>query len=292
MAKDLIIGVCSNFNYNHIKPWVKSAKDCGFQGDVVLVTIDLNEDDNKRIEQDGVIVIRAKKQGNMMIHMERFYHIHKFLNEHIKDYNWVISTDVRDVIFQRNPSEYLEFSPTDIISSGEAILIKDEHWNRDNIIKNFGEYFYDEIKDREVQCVGILAGTARAMKDLAFYIYQMSLNRPDWVADQAAYNMIIHHTPWRQITEFASLRHAWAINGHVTNYEPDMARFEPFLMEPRPRMENGLVVNDTGEPFYIVHQYDRVREWKKVVEQRYEVVIPSQYTPDLDNNVITINTGV
>lgn len=292
MAKDLIIGVCSNFSYNHVKPWVKSAKDCGFEGDVVLVTIDMNEDDNKRIEQDGIIVIRAKKQGNMMIHMERFYHIHNFLNTHRQDYNWVISTDVRDVIFQRNPSEFLELLPKDVISSGEAIRIKDEHWNRDNIIKNFGEYFYDEIKDREVQCVGVLAGNAWAMKDLAFYIYQMSLNRPDWVADQAAYNMIIHHAPWKQLTQFTSLQHAWAINGHVTNYEPDMARFEPFLMEPRPRLENDLVVNDAGEPFYIVHQYDRVREWKKVVEQKYEVVIPSQYTPDLDNNVITINTGV
>lgn len=291
MAKDLIIGVCSNFKYDDVKPWVRSSKDCGFEGDVVLITIDMSEEDNKRIEEDGVHVIRAKKQGNMMIHMERFFHIHNYLDNH-KGYNWVISTDVRDVIFQRNPSEWLEFQRHEVISSGEAIRIKDEHWNRDNIIKNFGQYFYEEIKDEVVQCVGVLAGYAAYMKDLSFYIYQMSLNRPDWVADQAAYNMIIHHAPWNKFTLHTTLSHAWAINGHVTNYEPDMKKFGPHLLEGRPYVENDQIVNENGEPFYIVHQYDRVREWKKIVEEKYGVKIKSQYTPDLDNNMIVINTGV
>ena len=291
MAQDLIIGVCSNFKYDDVKPWVRSAKDCGFEGDIVLITIDMPEEDNKRIEEDGIPVIRAKKQGNMMIHMERFFHIHNYLDNH-PDYNWVISTDVRDVIFQKNPSEWLELMPCEIVSSGEAIRIKDEHWNRGNIINNFGEYFYEEIKDQIVQCVGVLAGRATYMKDLAFYIYQMSLNRPDWVADQAAYNMIIHHTPWTQLTLHTDLSQAWAINAHVTNYEPDMAKFGPYLLEGRPYVDNGQIVNENGEPFYIVHQYDRVREWKKIVEEKYGVKIKSQYTPDIDNNMIVINTGV
>jgi hypothetical protein len=291
MAKDLIIGVCSNYKYDDVKPWVKSAKDCGFEGDVVLVTIDMDEETNQRIENDGVIVIRSAKNSNMMIHMERFYHIHKYLNEH-KDYNWVISTDVRDVIFQKNPSEWLEMMPCDIVSSGEAIRIKDEDWNKNNIIKNFGDYYYDEIKDRIVQCVGVLAGNSIHMKDLAFYIYQMSLNRPDWVADQAAYNMIIHRSPWVELTLHTDLSHAWAINGHVTNFEPEMNKFGPYLLEPRPTLNGDLIVNHNGEPFYIVHQYDRVREWKKIIEQRYNIKIKSQYTPDIDNSMIVINTGV
>ena len=292
MAKNLIIGVCSNFKYDDVKPWVKSSKDCGFEGDVVLVTIDMLEEDNKKIEDEGVIVIRARKQGNMMIHMERFFHIHKYINENMGKYDWVISTDVRDVIFQKNPSEWLELQTYGIISSGEAIKIKDEEWNRNNIIKNFGEYFYEDIKEAEVQCVGVLAGHAYQMKELSFYIYQMSLNRPDWVADQAAYNMIIWKGPWRQKTLHTELSHAWAINGHVTNYEKTMKQFEPFLLEGRPYVEGEEIVNEQGVPFYIVHQYDRVYEWKKIVEDRYGVKIKSQYTPDLDNNMIVINTGV
>ena len=290
MAKDLIIGVFSNYGYEEVKPWVKSSKDCGFEGDVVLIAIDASEETCEKIEEDGVIVIRANKRGQTMIHMERFLHIYNYLSEHQGEYGWVISTDVRDVIFQTNPSDWLEMMPRDIISSGEAIKIKNEDWNRDNIIKNFGWTFYEDVKEEVVQCVGVLAARATYMQDLVFYIYQMSLNRPDWVADQAAYNVFIHRKPWQTLTQFTNLEDAWAINGHVTNYEPDMDKFGPHLLDKRPTVFEDLVVNEYGEPFCIVHQYDRVREWKKIVEDKYDVKIYSQYTPDDD--VIIINTGV
>ena len=288
--KDLIIGVFSNYGYDEVKPWVKSSKECGFTGDVVLIGIDISDETAKAIKQDGVIVVRAKKNSDRMIHMERFFHIYNYLKEHQGEYQWVVSTDVRDVIFQDNPSDYFNFLPKSIVSSGEAIQIKHEHWNKNNIIKNFSEYFYDEVKDYVVQCVGVLAGQASYMQDLVFTIFQMSLNRPDWVADQAAYNVIIHRRPWKEITQFTRLMDGWTINAHVTNYEPDKNRFEPFLLEPRPTIKDGLVVNQHGDPFYIVHQYDRVYEWKKIVEEKYGVKIKSQYTPD--NDMIVINTGV
>jgi len=276
--KDLIIGVCSNLQYDDVKPWVKSSRDCGFKGDVVLMAIDMDEDSVKKVEADDVKVIKVKPHGSMRIHMERFYHIHKFLSENGRNYDYVTSTDVRDVIFQRNPSDFFDFfTRKQGVSSGEAIQIKNEHWNRDNIIKNFGEYFYESIKEEVVQCVGILSGTASYIKNLSFYIYQMSLNRPDWVADQAAYNMIIHNTPWKQLTHFSTLKDAWAINCHVTNYERDKQKFEPYLLEKRPYFKDGLVVNSDGEPFHIVHQYDRVSEWKSYYEQKYNIKIKSQY---------------
>jgi hypothetical protein len=62
-------------------------------------------------------------------------------------------------------------------------------------------------------------------------------------------------------------------------------------LEERPVFENGRVkVRKTGLEFYIVHQYDRVKEWKKYYEEKYGIKINSQYTPDED--VIVINTGV
>jgi hypothetical protein len=290
MAKDLIIGVCSNYKFNDVLPWVRSSKECGFKGDVVLVTIEMDEETNKQIEAEGVIVVRAKRNSDMMIHMERFYHVHKYLSEN-PDYVYVVSTDVRDVIFQNDPSEWFEFFTKGIVSSGEAILIKDEEWNRNNIIKNFGEYFYNEFKEKIVQCVGVLGGQSHYMKDLCFYIYQMSLNRPDWVADQSAYNVIVHSSPWKQLTHFANLADGWAINAHVTNYDRMIDHFTPLLLEERPVFENGRVKDrKTGLEFYIVHQYDRVKEWKKYYEDKYGIKINSQYTPDED--VIVINTGV
>ena len=58
-----------------------------------------------------------------------------------------------------------------------------------------------------------------------------------------------------------------------------MQQFGPYLLEPRPTFENGLVLNQNREPFVIVHQYDRVPEMKKYYEEKYGV-----------ENVITFRT--
>mgnify|MGYP003704905649 CR=1 FL=1 len=122
-------------------------------------------------------------------------------------------------------------------------------------------------------------------------LYQLSLNRADWVADQAAYNVLMNLYPYNDVTTFARLEDAWAINAHVTNRESQYEEFGPYLLEERPYFDetDGLVKDSkTKQPFVIVHQYDRVRAWKKFYEEKYGVKIKSQYTPDED--VITFRT--
>lgn len=289
--KDLVIGVFSNYTYDYVKPWIKSIKETGFKGDVVLYGIDIHGDTIDQIIKDGVILhLRKSSKEDSRIHMQRFFYIYDYLKEN-PDYRYVVSTDVRDVIFQQDPIKFITESDIRkaIITSGESIRIKDEEWNRNNIITNFGDYFYDEVKDKEVQNVGILAGTSYYVKDLCFALYQMSLNRPDWVADQAAYNMLVHHEPWTSIASKCDLQDCWAINAHVTNYDREKEKFAPFLMDVPPVLENGQIVHGkTKVPFHIIHQYDRVKEWKKFYEEKYDVKIESQYTPDDD--IIIIRT--
>ena len=264
MAKDLIIGAFSNFKFNHLKPWINSIKETNFSGDIVLIAVDPDPTTVQQIEDAGVKVFKVKNENNMMIHMLRFLHIYHYLKLHGHEYRYVITTDVRDVIFQSNPTEYVQNifgnSAAGILAQSEAIKIKDEAWNRDNIIKNFGQYFYIDVMENDVYNVGILAGTTDHIKDLCFYLYQMSSNRPDWVADQAAYNMILSYKPWTHLTLKLKLKDAWACNLHVTNKPDQMQQFGPYLLEPRPTFENGLVLNQNREPFVIVHQYDRQLE--------------------------------
>lgn len=276
--KDLIIGAFSNYNdYNVLKPWVQSIKDTGFSGDIVLIAVDVGDEIVERLVSEGVKIIRTGNPSNTKIHMLRFLHIFDYLKKHPLDYRYVITTDVRDVVFQGNPSEYLEIDANfsyrkDLIIQSEAILIRDEAWNRDNIIKNFGEYFYNEVKDFPVYNVGILAGEASWVRDACFSIYQLSLNRPDWVADQAAFNMMVNFNPWHDHIHRATLKDAWAINAHVTNKPDQMAEFGPYLLEERPSMVDGIVKNADGVPFVIVHQYDRVPEWTEYYSKKYGTI--------------------
>ena len=45
--------------------------------------------------------------------------------------------------------------------------------------------------------------------------------------------------------------------------------FKPLLLESSPTLVDKQVTTSTGEPYHIVHQYDRVPEWKKIVEEIY-----------------------
>lgn len=276
--KDLIIGAFSNYNdYNVLKPWVQSIKDTGFEGDIVLIAIDVGHVITDILKQNGVIVVRDNNEQGERIHMLRFLHIYNYIKNNPNVYRYVITTDVRDVVFQKNPSKYLESNEhfpftKDLIIQSEAIKIKDEAWNRDNIIKNFGHYFYDAVKDCPVYNVGIIAGEPDYVRDMCFSVYQMSLNRPDWVADQAAFNMIVNFQPWTNHIKFATLGDAWAINAHVTNKPDQLEEFGPYLLEKRPYMDAGLVKNSDGEPFVIVHQYDRVPEWTEYYSKKYGTI--------------------
>lgn len=271
--KDLIIGVFNNFEFEVLKPWIYSIKKTGFVGDVILVAVGAKEEVVREIVREGVQVICVNDNNNMRIHMLRFLYIYDYLRNHADKYRYVISTDVRDVIFQKDPTQEMGalLAHHHLIAQSESIFIKDEEWNRDNIIKNFGEYFYQQVKNQEVYNVGILAGKAPYVKDLCFELFQWSLNRPDWVADQAAYNMILSSRAWSDITLKLNLHAGWAVNAHVTN-KPDLKeKYGPFLLESRPYMDNlGTVRNAQGIEFTIVHQYDRVPEWMELYMLRFD----------------------
>lgn len=278
MAKqDLIIGAFKNYHFEIVKPWIKSINESGFEGDKVIIVINATEQTIKQIEAEGFKVIKVQPMTDAMFHMERFFHIYNYLKDKKDQYRNVITTDVRDVIFQRNPSEFLETavgigSGYDLVAVSESILIKNEHWNRENIKKSFGHYFYNDVQDKEVLNVGTLAGHVDEVCDLCGMLYQMSLNRMDWVADQAAYNIIMNWEPYKSITKFVGLKSAWTCNLHVTNKPEEKEMFAPFIIEKPPVFEDGLVKDgETGKPFYIVHQYDRDPVLKKFFDEKYGV---------------------
>jgi hypothetical protein len=274
--KDLIIGAFKNYNYEQVKPWIESINECGFKGDKVLIAIDASPETIDKITKAGFTAISAQSMSGAMFHMERFIHIYDYLKKHMDEYRFVVSTDVRDVIFQLDPMEYLSHvladnSVYDLVAVSECIRIKDEHWNRDNILKCFGPYFYEQIKDYEVLNVGTLAGRAHLICDLCGMLYQLSLNRADWVADQAAYNVLMGWSPYIDLTYITGLNDGFCCNLHVTNKPVEKDHFAPFITEKPPEFNGQVYCVETGEPYYIVHQYDRDPALKKFYHDKYGV---------------------
>jgi len=275
--KDLIIGAFKNYNFEQIKPWIQSINESEFKGDKVLIAIGASQETLDKITQSGFIAVPKVSISGNMFHMERFIHIYDYLRTHTDQYRFVISTDVRDVIFQSDPIQFIEKQFEDwpswprLIAVSECIKIKNEHWNRNNIIKCFGDYFYKEIEDREVLNVGTLAGLEDTIRDLCGMLYQLSLNRADWVADQAAYNVLMNLVPYKDITHITGLNDGFCCNLHVTNKPIEKDHFAPFITEKHPIFEHGLVKTADGKPYCIVHQYDRDPVLKKFYDDKYEV---------------------
>ena len=273
MAKrNLIIGGFSGYNYNQIKPWVLSidlhATDC----DKVMVIGDTDRDTTTRLLDLGW-KIEALPKLKAPIHVARFLGIYEYLRDRADDYEWVVTTDVRDVVFQSNPFNWLQTMhrtvPFKLVAGSESIRYRDEPWGDDNLLKAYGSFVHERFKDNVIYNVGTLGGRADYIRDLVFQIFFNGINRPIPIVDQAVYNVLLQTQPYKDATFFASQADGWACQAGTTVDPAKIDNFRPKLVEAEPYWKEGVVYSSTAKPFAIVHQYDRVPEWSRFYKKLY-----------------------
>lgn len=284
--KDVVIGAITNYSFDKIEPWVNSLEKSGFTGDKIMVCYNIDYDTVSELVKRNFIILgfnRDEEKQSLVYHkenfnicLERFGHMYYFLKEAQEKYRYLIATDVRDVIFQRNPSEWLEENLGDkkINASSESIRYKDENWGRDNLKLSFSEFLYEVNKDNIIHNAGVLSGDYETMLDLFLNISLSCGASPVHVPggggpDQAALNILLNLKPYRDITRFTSSEDGWAAQLGTTVDPYKLPAYGPVLTDPSPRLENGKVVTSTGKEFTIVHQYDRIPQWKDIIEKQY-----------------------
>jgi hypothetical protein len=271
VAKDLIIGAFKNLSYDQLKPYIHSVNDTDFKGDKVLIGIDVWSITKDLIEKEsGWKVIDVKTNGKGQIHMERFWYIYHYLRQH-PEYRYVITTDTRDVVFQTDPVEYVEEHITNFntIAVSECIKIKNEDWNKQNIKNCFNDMLY-EIEEQEVLNVGTIAGHADKVKDLCYMIYQMSLNKNDWVSDQSAYNVLMRLSPFVENTLITGLEDRFSCNLHITHKPIVKEQLAEYITQTPAHFDGSRVLNKFNQPYSIVHQYDRCPTMNEYFLNKYK----------------------
>jgi hypothetical protein len=301
LDKDLIIGGASNYEWKDLRNWVNSIKQSGFTGDIVIVGTNMKQETQEKLDNVGVKLFLYgdvdKKTGDIVApksgiepHVERFFYIWNYLDKTEEDYRFVITTDTRDVIFQLNPSDHIKrltknymFS---MIASCEGLEYGQEPWGSANFFNTFGPFFHEMYKEALIYNVGVLAGDASTMKGLMMMIFQMAVNRPLRICDQAVYNFIINQEPYNSETMKTGNEDAWAIQlgttreailagfgdiGGICKEKPEYIKTydEQYRFEQPLIVQNGPVFNHKGEEFVIVHQYDRVPRLKADIDARY-----------------------
>jgi hypothetical protein len=283
--KDIVIGAITNYTFDKISPWVNSLDRCGFDGIKILLCYNIDYNTvNELNKRNYVIFAFGKDETNkklvynkeyFSIVVERFYHMWYFLKSYPGEYRYIISTDVKDVIFQTNPSLWLENNIKDkkINVACESISYKDEEWGSHNLFKSFGPVIHDYCKNNLIYNAGTLAGSFNTMLDFFLNVYMVCQGAPSFIEggggpDQAAVNILLNMQPYKNITRFTMSEEGYAAQLGTTGPQVKN-RFGSKLVEKSPILINNMVCTSDGKPFSIVHQYDRVPEWKEIIEKKY-----------------------
>lgn len=278
--KSLILGTAThNLSWDQCKYWVNSINKCGYEGDKLIVIFGDNKDLEQKFSDNGFEVVSLRQlEPQEHVCVVRFFIYYAILEQRKDKNNFVIATDVTDVIFQKDPNKCLYTKLVDnnnkkhIIASSENITYKDEAWGANNIKQSFGIEAYEKLKDISIYNAGVIAGKIDAICDMFFTILSLCNDKQQHIpggggSDQAAYNILLSTIPYKFITLFAGHDSGWACQtGTVADPYKDYSKVN---IEANPIFENGIVKTSSGIDYFIVHQYNRNPIWKQAIEERY-----------------------
>lgn len=283
--KDIVVGCITGYTFDKIKPWVNSLDRCGFDGVKAMICYNIDYETVEELVKRNYTVLAFGKNDNLKkftykenfsIVVERFLHMWYFLKKFQGQYRYIISTDVKDVIFQTNPSEWLEknIGDKEINVACESIRYKDEEWGNHNLFKAFGPLVHDHNKDNLIYNAGTVSGKFDTMLDLFLNVYMLCNGTTHFTEggggpDQAAVNILLNMKPYKDITNFAMSEDGYAAQLGTTGPQVS-GKYADKLVEKSPILVDNMVCTSEGKPFAIVHQYDRVPEWKEMIEKKYE----------------------
>jgi hypothetical protein len=272
----LLIGGCSSYGWNEVKNWVLSAKKFAPHADIVLCASNVDGASVKRLLDEGVKMVVHEYMSQLSPHVQRFVFMHDYLQKN-QNYDYVIATDVKDVVFQSDPFQELAICGANLICGSEGLRYQDEEWGNTNLLQTFGPHFHAQWKRWEIFNVGVLGGTFADMSLLLLQIFITSISRPVSICDQAVFNYLVNYTGLQYSVHFSSPEDEWVVHAGTLADPRKIDKFRPNLMYREPQFgiagrldaSEKNVLTYAGLPYAIVHQYDRVPEWKEHFEELY-----------------------
>ena len=278
---DLVLAVMKNVNWHDVDCFIVSLRRTGYSGRVVMFVENITEDARTKLKEFGVELVDFNTPAAAMsVHFQTARYIPgaAFLQEHYKEFRYVMWTDVWDVVFQSNPFEWVEentsHAPT-IVAAKEGWLIKNQAINDIWIQKLTSGEEYARLREEEVLCAGTIFGDAESMKNLISAIANQVLTVDGMMGlDQGMVNVFLRRSPFKAITEIPD-----PSEGFVATCGPFLAPSDPATWTIAPPVfdrETGLVKTQDGKVFCVQHQYNRNEgplnqdsAWRSIVQGRY-----------------------
>lgn len=274
--KDLIIGWATKFSWEKIEAFAVSTVWCGFTGHKVLFVENLPQETRDNLKLLGFELIEIPtdipgRRNTFFDYIGRFLMIHRYLMAHPGAYRFVFCADTRDLIFQGNPSTWMEknLGEYKLVAASEFLRHVDSSPNMlwvNGMMREISSW----IAPTDIYCSGFIAGRAEYMVDLAaaIYFYSRNFTAHFWGADQPIYNTIMHQKAYADITLVPKAEDYFCINcvnvahDDLVNLMSDHPPIRPFYdFNPRHTRNQNLLWNN-GIPnlseYTVLHQYDRI----------------------------------
>ena len=260
----IIFGCITKYSPDDIRPYVESIQQSGFSGDKVMLVYDVPQETISYLKSKGWDLYG----GNLHQHiiLQRFVDAYKLLESYENE--TIIWTDVKDVIFQKDPAEWIEKNMKgEILAFSECVKFKDDSW----AVVNAGTSFpmeWEWLQNKTSYCAGTIVGKGYALKDLFIEIYRWSLTTANQgqLSDQAAYNVLINLNHFKENVQFVNQE-----EGFVTQLGTVFIKGNELpILEPTPIYKDTKFYNQNGDEFVIVHQYDRNEQIKQQIYQKYK----------------------
>lgn len=263
--KYTIVGCITKYGIDDIRPYVESIDKSGFKGEKLMLIYDVSNDVIEYLTKKGWLIVQSELQEHIIL--QRFRDMYAFLQSYETDV--IIWTDVKDVIFQKDPTEWLnKWMRRDILAFSECMIMQNEPWTCINSGTTFPMEWEFGMKDQISYCAGTIVGKKNSIRDLFIEIYRWSKTtaNPEQLSDQAAYNVLLHLKHFKNSVQFVKQE-----QGFVTQLGTVwMKKNEIPLLEPTPIYKDDKLYNQKGEEFTIVHQYDRDPYLKTQIKNLYK----------------------
>lgn len=262
-GRRLVLGAAIGFDVAQVRIFVESLR-AHYAGDVLLLIRWPGLEVARYLKSRGVDVIRVfqTRSFTRSVHARRYAIYLDHLRARADRYDQVMMSDVRDVVFQRNPFDGIASPKCHFYLESAQRTIGEDPTNSRWVRGCFSAAEAEQLGRYRISCSGITIGGTAA---IITYLERMAarIRAMPWRIyrqighgyDQAIHNYLVHLDP--------------AIDGIVVENNRHIATM---ALEPRTfyRLDGeSLIYGPDNHLFPICHQYDRFPDLLQAVEARF-----------------------
>lgn len=216
----------------------------------------------KKIQSFGVIILEVPdKLKNYGLINYRWKIYEDFIKDNKDKYNIVFTTDLRDSFFQKDIFKYFNNKKSFLGVAIEDGIISYEKFNKEWILKAYGEDVLNIIGNERIICAGTIWGTVDKFLEFSKLIWEKLSS--DWsiklnVIEQGVINFLIYYAKIFNECLVKSDNQ----NGYIMTI--GLTKRENINLD-----SNNNILNGKGEIAAVIHQYDRKTDIIELVKKKY-----------------------